>query len=92
MKETLTKLFWPVLRPFEKGDGPYNYRPTNRKVLLGLGVLFSLLAAVVLVVGFSSGGLAFLLPVLVFGGVGFVALVVGSLGSDRAVCAIWGNK
>ena len=34
----------------------------------------------------------YLLPVLLFGGAGSIGLVVGCLGTDRAVAKIWGSK
>jgi hypothetical protein len=40
----------------------------------------------------NAGNAGFVLPALVFGTVGVVALVVGGLGNDRAVARIWGNK
>ena len=90
-KETFRRLLRPVLQPFEKGDGPFAYRPLNRKILVAVGSLFLALAAAVAVIA-PKDGFGFLLPVVVFGGVGFVALVVGLLGTDRAVSNIWGNK
>ena len=91
MKDTLRKLFWPILKPFEKGNGPFAYKPLNRKILLAVGRLFLVLALAVLAIA-PRNGPGFLIPVLVFGGVGLVGLVVGLLGSDRAVSNIWGSR
>ena len=91
MKDTFRKLFWPLLKPFERGDGPFAYKSLNRKILLAVGILFLALAAAVLLIA-PRDGLGFLIPVLVFGGVGVVGLVVALLGSDRAVSNIWGSR
>ncbi len=92
MKNQLRNLFAPLLNPLEAGNEPYNYKPSHRTILLAIAALFSLLATLVCV--FSSGGesYGYLIPVVVFGGVASVGLIVGLLGSDRAVAKIWGNK
>lgn len=92
MKQALRALFAPLLTRLESGDKPYNHKPINRKLLIVLGILFSGLSAGVVVVGMNAGNAGFVLPALVFGTVGVVALVVGGLGNDRAVARIWGNK
>ena len=92
MKALLRTLFSPLLDVFERGTEPYAYRPLNRKLLIVMGVLFSGLAAGVYLAGRGGDDIAYLLPVLVFGAVGVVCLVVGGLGNERAVSRIWGNK
>lgn len=89
--ESLRKVFWFVLRHFERGDGPFRYKPMYRKVLLVIGFLFAALSAVS--VHFSAGvaGFGVLIPVVVFAAVACVCLIVGLLGSDRAVSRIWGQ-
>lgn len=91
MKEQLRKLCSPVLKIFERGDEPYNYKPLNRKILIVMGLLFSGLATGVFYVS-PSGNYGFLLPVIVFYTVGIVCIIVGVLGNDRAVAKIWGNR
>ncbi len=94
MKALLRKLFAPILNVFEKGTEPYSYKPLNRKVLMALGALFSLLDVVVVLIS-ERGGIApseYLIPVVVFGAVAVVALVVGCLGNERAVSKIWGSR
>jgi len=83
-------LFAPILSRFETGSDLYTYKPLQRTVLIVLGLLFSGLASVVfaLAQGKSPG---YLFPVVIFGGVGFVSLVIGILGNDRAVAKIWGS-
>lgn len=93
IKDHFRKLCWPVLGIFEKGDGPYAYKPLNRKILVFVGVLFLMLSIAVTFTATAAGaGYGFLLPVVVFGAAGLVCLIVGILGSDRAVCRIWGNR
>ena len=87
----LRNLFSPILKPFESGNGEYAYQKSHRVVLMVMGFLFSGLAA--LVFYFSEGqDLGYLIPVLVFGSLGGVSLIIVSLGSDRAVAKIWGSS
>ena len=92
MKNTLRKLFSPILSVFESGDEAYTAKPLNRKILIVIGVLFSLLATVVIYLSHDKGEIGYLVPVIVFSSVAFVALIVGFLGNDRAVAKIWGNR
>lgn len=94
MKASLRKLFAPILNMFEGGTEPYAHKPLNRKILLALGGLFCLLDGIIIGVSVYAD-LApsdYLMPVVVFGAVAFVALLVGGLGSDRAVAKIWGSR
>lgn len=91
MKPLLRKLFSPILNIFEAGNEPYAYKPLNRKILIVIGVLFLCLVSVVVYLSFDKNELGYLIPVVVFSGISLVALVVGLLGSDRAVAKIWGN-
>lgn len=85
-------IFRFILDPLEKGDSPYAYKPSHRKILIAVGVLFALLCAVLLYfAGSSEGAAGYLIPLLVFGTVSAVTLIVGFLGSDRAVARIWGQ-
>ena len=92
MKATLRKLLWFILQYFEQGDEPYKYKPLNRQILNIVGALFCFLSAATIYVGIDEDGLGFLVPAIVFFGVGFVCLTIGLLGSDRAVAKIWGNR
>ena len=69
MHALLRTLFAPLLNILEKGDEPYGYKPSHRKILLAVGALFLLLACVSL-----------------------VCLVVGAVGSERAVAKLWGSR
>lgn len=91
MKNILAKIFSPILNLFEGGEEAYAYKPSHRTILLVLGSLFLLLALGIVVVGLQIAGFGFLLPALVFGAAALVSLVVGALGSDRAVAKLWGS-
>ncbi len=92
MKDSLIKICWPVLKYFESGDEPYQYKPSHRTILIIMGLLFSLLSTGLLLAASFSSGYGFLIPVVVFFGVGFICMIVGFLGSDRAVSKIWGSR
>ncbi|EWH11877.1 hypothetical protein DS2_01788 [Catenovulum agarivorans DS-2] len=91
MKHILRKVFAPLLNIFEQGDENYAYKPLNRTILLVVGVLFAILASAVTWLS-PQDELGFLIPLIVFGGASLVCLVVGLLGSDKAVAKIWGGK
>ena len=92
MKAWLRKLFWFILRFFESGEEAYEYKPLNRKILIIVGLLFTVLALITIYVSIGKSGYGFLIPVIVFLGVGLVSIIVGLLGSDRAVARIWGTR
>ena len=94
MKSLIRKIFSPLLTRLEAGDEPYKANRSHRAILLVVSALFSTLATAVFFMANSAEGndLDYLFPVLVFGTVGLVGLVVGTVGSDRAVAKIWGNK
>lgn len=91
MKQLLRSVFSPLLGLFEGGNEPYQYKPSYRKILLVFAFLFSALAAFVLWLMLSAdiSQPGYFLPVLVFGGIGLLALLVGLLGTDRAVSRLW---
>jgi len=92
MKTQLRKIFAPILSPFEAGDAPYTYAPSHRKITLAVGVLFMVLAAVSLYLTLVTQTFGALIPMLAFFAVGCTSLIVGSLGNDRAIAKIWGNR
>ncbi len=92
MKTILRQLFFPILMIFEKGDTAFEYKPLNRIILIVMGLIFAGLTALILLFLPEGVGLSFLIPVVVFGLVALVALVVGFLGNDRAVTKIWGDR
>jgi hypothetical protein len=91
MKQIIRTLFAPLLKVFESGAGEFSYKQSHRIILLVMGGLFSALAVFVF---FAAQGqdLGYFLPVLIFGGVGIVSLVIGFVGTDRAVAKIWGSR
>ncbi len=91
MKQQLRKIFSPILNIFESGSDPFAYKPSHRTVLVIMGGLFSGLATLVffLAQGKDPG---YFFPVVIFGGAGLLSLLVGFLGTDRAVAKIWGSR
>ena len=92
MKTVFRKIFWPILRIFERDAPEQGYRPLNRKILFFVGILFWLLTAVSLYFVISAGVIGGLIPVIGFFVAGTICLVVALLGSDGAVVKIWGNR
>jgi len=91
MKHILRTLFSPILNLFESGTDPVVYKPSHRKILIFMGCLFSGLATAVLIFS-PEGDLGYLIPVVVFGGGGLLCLLIGLIGTDRAVAKIWGSR
>lgn len=91
MKETLRKIFWPILRQFETGDPVKAYKQSHRVILVVVGSLFFVLSTAAGAAAVHADSLGALIPVFVFFSVGVVTLVVGSLGSNDAVSRIWGQ-
>ncbi|PFG52692.1 hypothetical protein ATG98_1755 [Marinobacter sp. LV10R520-4] len=92
MEKIVRRIFQPILRVFEFGDGEYRYEKSHRKILIAMGVLFLALSTVSAVLAIISSQLGGLIPFLVFFMIGLVCEVVGLLGSNRAVAKIWGSK
>ncbi len=92
MKHILISLFFPILNRFEKGSDAYTYNPLNRKILIFMGFIFAGLTGLVIKFTPEGVGMSALIPVIVFGAVAIVTLVVGFLGNERAVSKIWGDK
>ncbi|MCL1486538.1 MAG: hypothetical protein MH186_00335 [Marinobacter sp.] len=65
-KKILRKIFQPILRIFESGDGEYRYEKSHRKILIAMGVLFLVLSTVSAVLAISSSEMGGLIPFLVF--------------------------
>jgi hypothetical protein len=91
VKPSLRKLFLPVLDCFESGEGTYSYKQSHRTILLVVGGLFLFLSAITLVIAVITMLLEAAIPFLIFFIIGSVCLVIGGLGTDRAVARIWGN-
>lgn len=92
MKSRFTPLFWPLLKHFEDGHPAPGYRPLHRRITWVVGALFLVIALASLYMALSVDQWAAFVPVVVFFGASLVSLVVGLLGSDRAVAKLWGVK
>jgi uncharacterized Tic20 family protein len=92
MKMAFRRLFSPLLNYFEAGKGEFNYRKSHRTALIVSGVLFLILSLVSLLAALNTAQLGAFIPLFVFVIASLVCLVVGTLGSDRAVATIWGSK
>lgn len=91
MKTLLRSLFSPILRPFESGQEAFSYKASHRMILKTVGILFMAIISFILYLSVNGESLGYLIPVSVFGVVSLVCLVVGFLGTDKAVAKIWGN-
>lgn len=92
MKDHLRQTFSFILNIFENESDEYNLTATNRKVALFICGTFSILAILIPIIAASKPVTSYIFPVLVFGVLGFVGLVVGILGSDHAVAKLVGNR
>ena len=91
VKKQCRALFSPILNIFESGNEPFAYKPSHRKILIIMGCLFCGLATLVLFLAQGEDP-GYFLPVLIFGGAGLLSLLIGLLGTDRAVAKIWGSR
>ncbi len=89
MKQALTKLFSPILNRLEGEEAKFEYKPSQRKFLVVMGLLFLGLSGVTTYFALQIAEWAGLLPIGLFAGIGLLCLMVASLGSDRAVARIW---
>ncbi len=92
MKTTVRRLFAPLLKPLESGDHAYEYRSSHRTILITVGALFTVLAAITVAAALVTGELAAAIPLIVFLSIAVVCLVVGTCGSERAVATLWRNR
>jgi hypothetical protein len=91
MKTLLQNLFSPILKLFESDEGEYSYKGSHRTILIIIGVLSLVLSFVSLAAAIVTTELAAVFPFLIFFSGGAVCIIVGGLGSDRAVAKLWGN-
>lgn len=90
MTEVLTRLCWPVLRRFERGEPAPSYQPMHRKILWVVAFLFVILASLSLFFATAMQEWGALLPFVIFLLGSLICAIVGLLGSDRAVARLWG--
>jgi len=91
MKSLFRQLFSPILSIFESGSDEYTYRKSYRIILIVMGLLFTSLASFVYYLA-EGQDLGYLIPVIVFGGVGLLSLLIGLIGNEKAVAKIWGQQ
>lgn len=92
MKDSLRQLAWPILRRFEEAEGEYPYEPMHRTILFIVGGLFAILALVSGYFALAAGLPAGLLATAIFIAGSGLCLLVGSLGSERAVARLWRSR
>jgi hypothetical protein len=92
MKAVLRKICSPVLNIFESGNEEFIYRPSHRKILIAVGVLFFILAGAAISISVSVEQYAGLMPGSVFLIAGLVCEIVAFLGTDKAVAKMWKSK
>ena len=93
MKNGLRKLFAPLLNVFEHGEGDYDYKPMSRIILIVIALLFGGLTVGLIVTSQRmSLGWGTVIPVSVFSSVSLFCIIIGGLGTDRAVARVWGSR
>lgn len=94
MKPTLLKIFAPILNLFEDENdhSEYSYSPSHRKILVVMGFLFLGVTGAGIFFAIQLNAMAALFPVVLFGSIGLLCLIVAGLGSDRAVSKLWRNR
>lgn len=90
MKSLFRSIFSPILNIFESGNEEYLYKKSHRVILIIMGLLFTGLASLVYILA-EGEDIGYLLPVVVFGSVGLLSLLIGFIGEDKAVAKIWGS-
>ncbi|MDF1764565.1 MAG: hypothetical protein P1U57_14245 [Oleibacter sp.] len=92
MKSFFRKIFSFILTPLEAGSGEFHYKPSHRTILIGVGSLFLALCMISIISMLASDQLGGMIPAVVFFVVSSVCVIVGTLGSERAVAKLWGNR
>lgn len=92
MKKFFINIFSPILNIFEKNNDEFIHRTLNRKIVLFISSVFFLLAFALPIYMPQLIKMGFWFVMLVFGLLSSVGLIVGSLGSDKAVAKLLGSK
>lgn len=92
MKDLFKKLFFPILTIFEKNNDEFIFRPLNRKIVLFISIVFSLLAFALPAFMPNLIKMGYWFVIIVFGTLSIVGLIVGFLGSDKAVAKLLGSR
>ncbi len=92
MKDLLKNVLSPILNIFENNNDEFVYRSLNRKIVLFISSVFFLLAFALPVFLPQLIAMGFWFVMLVFGSLSLVGLIVGLLGSDKAVAKLLGSR
>ena len=92
MLSLLRKLFSPLLNIFERNNDAFVVRSKNRAIVLFVGLVFGLLAFALPLYMPQLVRMGYWFVMIVFGLISFVGLVVGLLGSDKAVAKLLGSR
>ncbi len=92
MKNALKSVFSPILNIFENNNDEFIYRSLNRKIVLFISSVFFLLAFALPAYMPQLIEMGYWFVMLVFGALGIVGLIVGLLGSDKAVAKLLGSR
>ena len=92
MINLLKQLFSPVLNIFEQNNDECLARPLNRKIVLFISVVFALLAFALPAFMPRLVEMGYWFVMIVFGSLAAVGLIVGLLGSDKAVAKLLGSR
>ena len=92
MKRLFKNIFSPILNIFENNNDEFIYRKLNRKIVIFISSAFFLLAFALPIYMPQLIEMGFWFVMLVFGGLSSVGLIVGILGSDKAVAKLLGSR
>ncbi len=92
MLALLRKVFMPLLIIFERNNEAFVVRSKNRGIILFVSLVFGLLAFALPLYMPQMIQMGYWFVMIVFGLMSFVGLVVGLLGSDKAVAKLLGSR
>lgn len=92
MKTLLKNIFSPILNIFENNNDEFIYRSLNRKIVLFISSVFFLLAFALPIYMPQLIKMGYWFVMVVFGSLSSVGLIVGILGSDKAVAKLLGSR
>lgn len=92
MKNLLQVIFSPILNIFENNNDEFVYRSLNRKIVIFISLVFATLAFGLPIYMPQLIEMGYWFVMIVFGLLSLVGLVVGLLGSDKAVAKLLGSR
>lgn len=92
MKNRLKSLFSPLLNIFENNNDEFIVRSLNRKIVLFISSVFFLLAFGLPAYMPQLIQMGYWFVMLIFGALSSVGLIVGLLGSDKAIAKLLGSR